>query len=346
MSEKDGKEKLAEYLMEARALELTLARTLQAHIAMTPASGYRRGLERHLSETRDHAKRIERRAKQLGYGRSLPEIGIELAETLFSQAFALTKAPLDLVRGDSGADRLVRNARDECASEAMEIAMYDAIEELAGRLGDETTAKLAADIRSDEERVLGELREAIPTLVDDVYRSEVEGVDTYDITQTGAAREVKRAARTARRTGQETAREAVAEVRGSARQARKIPGVARTEGELKGVVASESDLAVAHYDKLSAEEIIAKLSELSQIDLSKIDAYERRHADRKTVLDRIASLRADEPWPGYDELTVDEIREVLSGADEGAAKQVADYERRHKQRQGVLQAAERELAHH
>jgi hypothetical protein len=64
------------------------------------------------------------------------------------------------------------------------------------------------------------------------------------------------------------------------------------------------------------------------------------------VLDRIASLRGDEPWPGYDELTVDEIRTVLSDADETTTKKVADYERRHKQRQGVLDAVERELAHH
>ncbi len=346
VSEKDGKEKLVDYLMEARATELALARTLQAHIAMTPASQYRRGLERHLSETRDHAKRIERRAKQLGYGRSLPEIGIDLAQTLFGQWLALAKAPLDLIRGDSGADKLVRNARDECASEALEIAMYDAIEAFARKVGDEPTAELAADIRSDEERALADLRDAIPALVDDVFRSEVEGVDTYDISRTGAAREVKRAARSARRTGREAARESAAEVRGTARQARKIPGVARAEGELKGAVASESDLPISNYDKLSAEEIVAKLPELSQIDVSKIDAYERRHANRKTVLDRISSLRADEPWPGYDELTVDEIREVLSGADEETAKKVANYERRHKRRQGVLDAAERELAHH
>jgi hypothetical protein len=208
-----------------------------------------------------------------------------------------------------------------------------------------STAELAADIRADEEHVLGQLRDAIPTLVHDVFRAEVEGVDTYDVSKTGAAREVKRAARTARRTTHEAAQEASAEVRGTARQARKIPGVARAEGELKGMVASESDLPIASYDKYSAEEIVAKLPELSQIDLSKIDAYERRHANRKTVLDRIASLRADEPWPGYDELTVDEIHTVLGDADGGTAKEVADYERRHKRRQGVLEAVERELAH-
>jgi ferritin-like metal-binding protein YciE len=346
MSEKDGKEKLAEYLMEARATELALVRTLQAHIAMTPASQYRRSLERHLSETEDHAKRVERRAKQIGYGRSLPEVGIGLAQILLGQALAISKAPLDMIRGDSGSDKLVRNARDECASEALEIATYDAIEEFARKLGDDTTAELAANIRADEERVLGELRKAIPTLVDDVYRAEVEGADTYDVAKTGAARDVKRAARTARRTGREAAHEASAEVRGTARQARKIPGVARAEGELKGVVASASDLPISGYDSLSADEVVSRLPELSQIDISKIDAYERRHANRKTVLDRVASLRADEPWPGYDELTVDEVRAVLADADEATTKKVADYERRHKQRQGVLDAVERELAHH
>jgi ferritin-like metal-binding protein YciE len=346
MSEKRGQEKLAEYLVEARTTELALTRTLQAHIAMTPGSQYRRVLERHLSETRDHAKRVDRRAKELGFGRSLPDVGFGIAQTVIGQVLALSKAPLDLIRGDSGADKLVHNARDECASEALEIAIYDAIEEFATSLGDDTTAKLAADIRADEERALADLRKAIPQLVDDVYRSEVEGQDTYDISRTGAAQEVKRAGRAARQTVRETASEATTEVRGTARQARKVPGVARAEGEIKGAVASESDLPIPSYDKLSAEEIVAKLPELSQIDLSKIDAYERRHTNRKTVLDRVASLRADEPWPGYDELTVDEIRVVLADADESTAKKVAEYERRHKHRQGVLDTVERELAHH
>jgi ferritin-like metal-binding protein YciE len=345
MSEKRGKEKLAHYLADARATELALVRTLQAHIAMTPASPYRRGLERHLAETRDHANRVERRAKELGYARSWPEIGVGMAQTLLGQLLALSKAPLDVFRGDSGADKLVRNARDECASEALEIAMYDAIEDFARELGDVSTADLAADIRADEERALEELRDAIPTLVHDVFRAEVEGVDTYDISKTGAAREAKRAARTARRTTRGAAQEASAELRGTARNARKIPGLARAEGELKGMVAAESDLPIAGYDELSAEEIIAKLPELSQIDLSKIDAYERRHDSRKTVFDRIASLRADEPWPGYDELTVDEIRVVLSEADEATSKDVADYERRHKHRRGVLDAVAPVLAH-
>jgi ferritin-like metal-binding protein YciE len=54
-------DKIVQQLTEARAMELALVRTLQAHIAMTPSGGYRGELERHLRETRDHAERISRR---------------------------------------------------------------------------------------------------------------------------------------------------------------------------------------------------------------------------------------------------------------------------------------------
>ena len=106
----------------------------------------------------------------------------------------------------------------------------------------------------------------------------------------------------------------------------------------------ESDLAIAGYDKLTAEEIVAKLSELSQIDLAKVDAYERKHQNRTTVLERVSTLRGDEPWPGYDELTVAELQTALGKADETAIKAVRTYERAHKARAGVLKATERELA--
>ena len=108
-------------------------------------------------------------------------------------------------------------------------------------------------------------------------------------------------------------------------------------------MASAEDLAIARYDELTAEEIAGRLAELSQIDLAKIDAYERKHENRTTVLSRIGALRGDEPWPGYDELRVEEIRAALADDDE-RAERVRAYERAHKNRAGVLSAAERELA--
>jgi hypothetical protein len=175
------------------------------------------------------------------------------------------------------------------------------------------------------------LRE-IPKLTDAVVGADIKGEPTYDLTTTGAAETTKDAVRKTTRAAKRTAR-----------QARKVPGVAQAEGQVKGAVASEDDLAIARYDSLTAEEIVGRLSELSQVDLAKIDSYERRHQNRNTVLGRISTLRTSEPWPGYDELTVSEVQAVLSEGDDERAKQVRTYERDHKNRAGVLQAAEREL---
>jgi hypothetical protein len=103
------------------------------------------------------------------------------------------------------------------------------------------------------------------------------------------------------------------------------------------------DLFESLARKLTAAEIVEKLPHLSQVDLAKIDSYERKNDKRTTILSRITSLRGDEPWPGYDELSVDEIRAVLDEGDEGRAKLVRSYERSHKDRSGVTDAAEREL---
>ena len=235
---------------------------------------------------------------------------------------------------------MLKNAKDACATEALEIATYTALERLARSVGDEQTAKLAASIRADEEKMLERIMRELPKLAAAVVGADVEDDPSYDVTKTGAADAAratgKAAAKTARKTG--------AKAKRSTRQARKVPGVAQAEGQVKGAVASQSDLAIASYDKLTAEEIVAKLSELSQIDLAKVDSYERRHENRTTVLDRIGSLRGDEPWPGYDELTVSELQSALDKADDDRVKAVRTYERAHKARAGVLSATERELA--
>jgi hypothetical protein len=76
----------------------------------------------------------------------------------------------------------------------------------------------------------------------------------------------------------------------------------------------------------------------------KIETYERRKQNRTTVIERIRALRTSEPWPGYDEQTVDEIRTALGNADQSRARAARTYERAHKARAGVLEVADRELA--
>jgi ferritin-like metal-binding protein YciE len=156
-------DRLNRYLNEALATERALVSTLTAHIAMTPRSPYRELLERHLRETEAHADALSVHAS--ADDTSLVNLAIGLAETVVGQALTLAKGPLDLVRGGpSTQERLLKNAKDECATEALEIATYDAIEALATQLDEPEIANLAARHREEEVRMLADLRALIPTL--------------------------------------------------------------------------------------------------------------------------------------------------------------------------------------
>jgi len=333
-------QKVVQYLSEAHAHEQSLTRVLQSQIAMTPRGSYRTVLETHLDETRGHADRIERRLQALGQNGNAITAVVGVVQSVVGQAVAIGKTPLDLVRGSGGEEKVLKNAKDACASEALEIATYTAIERLAEQVGDAETAKLAASIRTDEERMLQRVLKEIPKLTTAVVRADVSGKSSYDVRTTGAADAVREAGNAAR----ETTRKAVDTAKRTSRQARKVPGVAQAEGQIKGAVASEEDLPIARYDELTAEEITSKLTGLSQIDLAKVDSYERKNQDRTTILSRVTSLRGDEPWPGYDELTAAEVSAALSEGDDELAQKVRSYERAHKNRVSVMKATERELA--
>src|ERR1700754_2327239 len=300
-------QKVLQYLNEAHATEHGLVRVLQSQIAMTPRGSYRMALETHLRETRDHAERVGRRIAVLRNGSNPLSAVVGVAETVIGQALALGKTPFDLLRGSGGEEKVLKNAKDAAATEALEIATYTAIERLARTTGDDKPAQLAASIRADEEKMLARILREIPKLTDAVTGAEVKDDPSYDVTETGAADTVREVGRVAKR---------------AARKARKVPGVAQAEGQIKGAVASESDLAIARYDSLTAEEISGRLPDLSQIDLAKIDSYERRHQNRTTALGRITTLRTSEPWAGYDELTVSEVQAVLSEGDEDRAREI------------------------
>jgi ferritin-like metal-binding protein YciE len=326
---KQQEQKIVQYLNEAHDLELALARQLQAQIAMTPRGSYRDGLETHLKETRRHASRLEDRLGELGEGNNPLQVGLGAVQSVIGQALALTKTPLDLIRGSGGEEKVLKNAKDSCAAEAQEIATYTALARLARSAGDGKTQRLANSLRGDEQGMLDRLLKEIPRLTDAVASAEFDGQGSYEVTDTGAA---------------DKAREVRGEAKRRARQARKVPGVARAEGTVKGAMASPSDLPIPNYDSLSADELQDQLSELSQVDLAKVDAYERKNQNRSTVTNRIESLKRDEPWAGYDELNVDEVLAVLGEADEQRIKDTRAYERNHKARVGVIEATERELS--
>src|SRR6195952_4409019 len=163
-----SKQKILQYLNEAHATELSLIRVLQSQIAMTPRGSYRSALESHLVETHDHADRVARRLQALGDGQNPLLAAVGFAGGALGQLLALGKTPFDLLRGSGGEEKVLKNAKDAAASEALEIATYTAIERLATRIGDQQTARLAASIRGDEERMLDRVMREIPKLTDAV----------------------------------------------------------------------------------------------------------------------------------------------------------------------------------
>ena len=330
-----SEQKIVQYLNEAHASEIGLVSVLESQIAMTPRGSYRDGLEKHLVETRTHARRIRERVKELGAGRNPFQVFVGLTETVIGQMLALSKTPLDLLRGSGGEEKVLKNAKDACATEGLEIATYAALERLAIKVGDERTAKLAVSIRRDEERMLKRILRELPKMTDAVVGAGIEGDPSYEITKTGAADATRKVAR----QGTKAARKVQTGTTRTARNARKVTGGPRVEAQRKGRRASAEDLPIPSYRSMSADEIVSRLPELSQTELAKVDAYERRNNKRTAVLTRLSALRAPEPWPGYDELTVTEVEAVLAEGDDQRAQDVAAYERAHQNRPAVMQSA-------
>lgn len=172
----DPKTLTRQYLDEVHAIETALVTNLTAHIAMTTDADYRSLLERHLEETRAQVRNIDRRRKAVGHARRNPvRAGIGLARDIAGQAIVMSKGPLDALRTVDQHERMLKNARDECATEAIEIAAYDALETVAKAAGDNPTAKLAADHRKQEEKMLSDLRAVIARLAVDTFESRTGG---------------------------------------------------------------------------------------------------------------------------------------------------------------------------
>jgi len=264
---------VAQYLTEAHATETALVTTLSTHISITPRGEYRTVLERHLRETRDQAAAIQRRLGELGSQGSIVTATLGLAETVVGQALALAKGPIDVLRGASGEEKLLKNAKDECASEALEIATYDGLEAAAQAVGDTQTAALAARHREQEERTLAELRALIPTLARAAVQARVAGRGSYDASRTGAADAV--------RAGGRQAREASSDVAASA-----------TRGAQSATPSPAAAPPLEGYEALKAGQVVKQLPDLTPEDLRAVVAYEREHRNRRTVLDRADELLA------------------------------------------------------
>ena len=176
-----GESKLVQYLNEAYGKEKELETTLAAHIEMTTRAPYRKRLREHLTETKRHARELEKRVKKLGGTPQTVPIegfdpiakGASTAVGLAGRAAAAVQGPLHAIRGTGEQEKMLKNAKSEYADEHEEIATYTAIETLAEGLGDADVAKLAREIRREEERMARFLERQIPALTKAVLQAEV-----------------------------------------------------------------------------------------------------------------------------------------------------------------------------
>jgi hypothetical protein len=146
----------------------------------------------------------------------------------------------------------------------------------------------------------------------------------------------------ARETGRATQRATRRTATATRRAAKRAKPAARAATKAATPAAAVAP-PIAGYDDLTADDVVAKLPEQSQVSLAAVAAYERAHDKRTTVLERVAALTGPEPAPGYDELTADEAQKLLTAGDAALATAVRDYERRHKARASVLDAAARNV---
>jgi len=100
---------------------------------------------------------------------------------------------------------------------------------------------------------------------------------------------------------------------------------------------TEAPVPFEGYERLDDREVVAGLSDHSQVELTAVDAYERTHRDRVPVLNKLRFLRRKEPVPGYDALGVEEIVALTADADMKTLDGVRSYERNFANRPQVLE---------
>ena len=174
LNERDSK--LVQWLNEARTKEAELEADLAAHISLTDKTSYKKRLQRHLKETRDHKRRVTSRIKKLGGttgGSSVP--GASAVGEVAGKTMAAVKGQAGAARAavTEQAETHLRNAQEELREEHVEIALYSRVEAFATEVGDRETAQLAKSIRRDEERMAKFLDSELTRLVKALVRAEI-----------------------------------------------------------------------------------------------------------------------------------------------------------------------------
>jgi hypothetical protein len=338
-----GPTALVGYLRQARAAEHLLAGLLATAAAGAPEQ-HQDMLTEEATQARQRTHDLDARLAALAHpsplSTTVTALG-ELAGDAVGISAAALGATLGLLRRDPVEPALLERTSNLAAAAAYAHNCHRALAEAAGTLDDSTTADLASTCHDETRTLLDRLDDAVPALVTAALAT-AGGRSSYRAAVATATARVRGAAGNLGADAghaQHELRDAVADL---LRRARRVPGVTRAEtavGELAAVPAAPEDLPIPEYRKLTVAQIIERLPALTQAELATVHGFETAHANRSGVLNKIQSLREDEPWPGYDTMTVEEIRDRLADAKPGDARAAREYERRHQNRADLLGGA-------
>jgi hypothetical protein len=346
-------EELVPALENARQAHVAVLDRFRADALITPPGPYRHKLERQAGEVEVSLERIQHQVRGM---RPQGWLGAAAGLTRFVSRSAARTAMLPLTIGakavagmrpdrhPAGARQLLKNAEVEYAAAARALAACRAGEVLAEQTADEATAELLGSLRRQDEELLRELEDSLVEQARAVAASTIGfgPAESHDAGLVGSA--VRTAWTAFDRVRDVALRGGRRPVAGAEDAVRERPQPGPVAEEILGAVRREEDLPIPGYGRLGTDQIQTRLPTLSQLELAVIEGYERAHAQRKTVLDSIEQLRAEEPWTGYDAMDTGEITASLRDAPSSQARQVLEYEQRHRRRQEAISAAEARIS--
>jgi len=103
------------------------------------------------------------------------------------------------------------------------------------------------------------------------------------------------------------------------------------------------NLPIANYSKMNVKEIVNKLADLTVSELHAIRDFETSGSKRATVLRELNRRIEAMPIADYDDLAVEQITAKLEALNTAQLTVIAQYERVHGNRVGVLQSIEARL---
>lgn len=140
MASQTATKQLIKRLDEGVAMEQNVLRMLDSMLRTTPDAEISRTLEQHKQTTRKHIERLQQRLRMHGSSPSRTK-----------QAGGIVGARLKSLVDVTRRDKAGRNARDGFVTEQGEVASYELLERIARKAGDEETAEVARQNRTEDE---------------------------------------------------------------------------------------------------------------------------------------------------------------------------------------------------